>query len=386
VADRSTTTLLVLAGLAGMPSVALAQPAPEPPPPSPPVSTQESVPPPAPSASGKKPKKPEPAYPVFDVSARIQTGLEHQQTSPGEGQVEDDSRQPFFLDSARLELDMDLNDELSASFGAELTDEPVVRDAYVNVKLDKALQIRAGHFKRPISRTELTSIGRLPFRARGMGNQLLRDSDWAGRTIGVMVWGKLKRPKLQWSVAVMNAAQTIDVSHIDQIRGADLLARVEYEPLDWLEVAIHGGHKITEQFADGPNVQLSAVGGDVLLKVAALRIVLESTFGQNPRPPAPPSQQGRTPFAAYALAYATYDIALTDALVLQPVVVGEWADTDLDVSEDETLRAVLGVNLVAWQGLFRVLPQVELIRPLGDVSVRSQLETTTLYLLLSLQV
>jgi hypothetical protein len=381
VADRSTTTrLLLLAGLVGAPSAVLAQSAPEPIPP--PVSTQPSAPPSAPSTAGKAPK---PQYPVFDVSARIQTGLEYEQTSPGEGQVEDDSRQPFFLDSARLELDMELNDALSASFGAELTDEPVVRDAYINVKLDKALQIRAGNFKRPISHTELTSIGRLPFRSRGMGNQILRDSDWAGRTLGAMVWGKLKHPKLQWSVAVMNAARSIDVSHIDQIRGVDLLARLEYEPFDWLEVAIDGGHKITERFADGPNLQLSAVGGDVLFKVAALRVVLESTFAQNPRPPAPPSQEGRTPFAAYALAYATYDIPLTEALVLQPIALGEWADTDLDVSQDETLRAVLGVNLVAWKGLFRVLPQVELIRPLGDVTVRSQLETTTFYLLLSLQ-
>jgi hypothetical protein len=368
---------MLLAGLVAVPSAALAQAAPEPAPP--PLEAPESVPPPA-------PKGPEPKYPVFDVSARIQTGLEHERTSPGEGQTEDDSRQPFFLDSARLELDMELTDGLSASFGAELTDEPVVRDAYINVKLEKALQIRAGHFKRPISRTELTSIGRLPFRSRGMGNQILRDSDWAGRTLGVMFWGKFKHPKLQWSLAAMNAAQTIDVSRVDQIRGIDLLARVEYEPVDWLEVALHGGHKITEQFADGPNVQLSAIGGDVLLRAAGLRVVLESTFAQNPRPPSPPSQEGRTPFAAYALAYATYDIPLTQVLVLQPVVVGEWSDTDLDLSEDETVRAVLGVNLVAWQGLFRVLPQVELIRPLGDVTVRSQLETTTFYLLLSLQV
>lgn len=320
-------------------------------------------------------------YPRFHPSARLQTGAEYRKAF-GDA---DDSRQPFFLDQARLGLDIEINSALDAAFDAELSDEPALRDAYLNLKVRRWLQFRAGHFKRPISRTELQGIGTLPFRSRGVGSQFLRDSAWAGRSLGVMAWGKLRKPKLRWSLALMNAGRSIDVSDDERLRGIDVLGRVEASVLPWLDLALDGGHKVKEPYPDGPNQQLSAIGADALIHVGALRCVLEARMAQNDQPPAPPAQTGRTPFALSLLGYATYDLRLQDELILQPIVAIERLDTDRDLSQDETLRAVAGLNLVLWSGLLRVLPQVEAIRPLGAHGVRSHVKTTTYYLLLSLQ-
>lgn len=321
-------------------------------------------------------------FPRYELSARLQTGLERRVSFSSSSL---DSKQPFFLDQARLGLKIELNPDLEAAFDAELTAEPVIRDAYVNVKIKRYLQVRAGHFKRPISRTELQGIGTLPFRERGLSSEFLRDANWAGRSLGVMAWGKVRNPKLRWSFAAMNSGDTIDVDEAARLRGIDLLARVEFEALSWLEIAVDGGHKFTEVNAEGPNENLSAVGADALLQFGALRCVLEARLAQNPQPPTPPSNVGRTPFALSLLGYATYDIAFTKKFALQPVVVLEHLDTDRNLSEDETLRAVAGLNLLFWHSTLRLLPQVEVIRPIGDTSARSQGTQTTYYLLLSLQ-
>jgi len=45
----------------------------------------------------------------------------------------------------------------------------------------------------------------------------------------------------------------------------------------------------------------------------------------------------------------------------------ELADADAKLSETESARFALGLNLLA-QGRFRILPQVALVRPLGHAS------------------
>ena len=92
----------------------------------------------------------------------------------------------------------------------------------------------------------------------------------------------------------------------------------------------------------------------------------------------------RTPWAAVVMGYASYDIRLVESWVLQPTLVGEWVDTDTEFSKDETLRTVVGVNLL-WGQHLRMLPQVEVERPLGDVGERSQLKLERYYLVVAVE-
>jgi hypothetical protein len=254
----------------------------------------------------------------------------------------------------------------------------------VNARIKRWFQIQAGHFKRPMSRTELTSTIKLPFRDRGIFNRaLLRQAEWGNRALGAMLWGKLRKPDLQWNLAVTNSAESIGARRVEQIRGVDVLGRVEYEPTEWLSVAINGGYKNTEPYLNGPNLSLLAFGGDVRIRGGGFRMVLESIGAQNPRPPLPPDSRGRKPFALGLNGYATYDIPLGNRVALQPTVAGEWADTDLDLGEDETARGLGGINLLLFDGAYRIMPQVEIVRPLGEVSARSQVKRETYYILLT---
>jgi hypothetical protein len=329
-------------------------------------------------------KEPEPAYPIFDPEARLIGGVERGLEHPRASQVGEHNRQPFFLDQARIELDFETSKWLSGSFSAELTDDPVVRDAFVNARFKRWFQVQAGHFKRPMSRIELSSMIKLPFRDRGIFNRaLLRQAEWGNRALGMMLWGKLRKPDLEWSLAVTNSAQSIGRRRIEQIRGADVLGRLEYEPSEWLSVAINGGYKNTEPYLNGPNLSLLAAGGDVRIRAAGLRMVLEAIGAQNPRPPVPPDSRGRKPYALGLNGYATYEIALGQRAALQPVVAGEWVDTDLELGEDETLRGLGGLNVLLFDGAYRIMPQVEIVRPLGEVSSRSQVKRETYYILLT---
>jgi hypothetical protein len=63
------------------------------------------------------------------------------------------------------------------------------RDAFVNVRASRAVQVRAGHFKVPFSREQLTGAGRLDFIDRSRAAALLAP----GRSAGVAVHGRAWR-------------------------------------------------------------------------------------------------------------------------------------------------------------------------------------------------
>jgi hypothetical protein len=337
-----------------------------------------------PNPGDAKAEKPEPVYPVLEPELRLIGGVERHLEHPRSVQVGEHNRQPFFIEQGRIELDVKASKWLSGSFSAELTKDPVVRDAFVNARIKRWFQIQAGQFKRPMSRTELIGMSKLPFRERGIFNRaLLRQAEWGNRALGAMLWGKLRKPDLEWNLAVTNSAESIGARRAEQIRGVDVLGRVEYEPVEWLAVAINGGYKNTEPYVNGPNLSLLAFGGDVRIRGGGFQMVLESIGAQNPRAPVPPDSRGRSPFALGINGYATYDIPLGNRVTLQPTVAGEWVDTDLDVSKDETVRGLGGVNLLLFDGAYRIMPQVDVVRPLGEVGARSQVKRETYYLMIS---
>ena len=330
-----------------------------------------------------KVEEPAPVYPMFHPEARLIGGVERSLEHPRAAQIGEHGRQPFFLEQARIELDFETSKWLSGSFSAELSDDVSVRDAFVNARVKRWFQVQAGNFKRPMSRIELMGATKLPFRDRGIFNRaLLRQGEWGNRALGVMLWGKLRKPDLQWNVAVTNSAESLGRRRPEQIRGADVLGRLEYEPVQWLSIAVNGGYKNTEPYLNGPNLSLLAVGGDVRVRTGGLRIVIDSVYAQNPRPPVPPDSRGREPFALGVNGYATYDIPLGMRAALQPVLAGEWVDTDVDLGEDETLRGLGGLNLLLFDGAYKVMPQVEIVRPLNEISARSQVKRETYYILL----
>lgn len=325
-------------------------------------------------------------YPQWLPSARLISGVEWTTSAPQEGQFEQDSRQAFFVDQARLKLKVRLSKDWSITLSGDLDADPPVRSAFVQYRVAPWLKLRGGRFKRPMSRVELTSVGRLPFSERGHFNsQLIERAGWGDRALGVMAHGKLKAPRLRYMAAVMSAAPVIDVPRLEQRRGLDALGRLALSPIKPLTFAINGGHKLVEARAGGPNLSLFAVGGDVQWKKRGLRIVLEAMAAQNPFPPTPPTNaDARTPWALNLMGIASYAIDLGGDLDLQPTVAADWVDTDLQVDEDTSLRVLVACNL-RWRKTVRLMPQVALIRPLGAVGARSRVAQEVYRLAISVE-
>jgi hypothetical protein len=124
------------------------------------------------------------------------------------------------------------------------------------------------------------------------------------------------------------------------------------------------------------------------VEVGQLEVVLEADAAQNPSPPpvADVSNNTRTPWAFGVLAYADYAFKVSKKWTLGPVVVLEWMDTDTEYEKDERVRAVAGLSWNYKKGFLRVMPQVEITRPLGGADVRGEVARETFYVLVSTEI
>jgi Phosphate-selective porin O and P len=324
---------------------------------------------------------PEPALPNVRVGGRIMTGyeLERVHPEPTQAPVADGTEPGFFLDQARLSVEADLHDSLRAELSADFDNGVALRNAYVNWRPEKKAQLRVGRFKRPLSRLANESIGALPFRSRGLFDSLLlEDQQWGDRALGAMLHGKPNK-RTRYHAALMSPAALGT-----GIEGADVIARFEYEPVSALKLGLGAAHKWTERFENGPNLSLNAASVDVAVEASGFYAAIEATAAQNPNPPALATRATpRTAMALGVIGYVGYYAQLAPELRVGPIGVFEWMDTDSTYGQDERVRGVLGASLTFQESRLRVMPQVEVVRPLGTVSARSEIAEENYYLLVS---
>lgn len=332
-----------------------------------------------------------PAGPIFKWEGRVMTGFEHEHEHGSEEQGgEHATDYGFFLDQARLSLEAEWK-ELSVDVSADLADAirprtssaafnkpPYLRNAYLTYRAHKAFRIRAGRFKRPMSALELTSSGDLPFRGRGLANELiLEDGQWGDRALGLMLYGRLPG-KLRWHVSATNPSWAPDGDL--ESNGVDAIVRLEWEPIDILELGVSYGHKLevrAEQEYNG-----NAASFDAALNVAGLRVALDAVLGELTTQA---TEAVDAPLAYGIVGYATYQIPLGGDFALEPVLLGEYADADADFSRTEAVRMIIGCNLRVAEYL-RVMPQVELVRPTDTAAAANPWSSgETYYLMMTAQ-
>jgi hypothetical protein len=361
-----------------------AVPAALPPAPSAPPSAAEQVPPMAASpVEADADTAADSSGVAFGFHARVMTGVEVVRVHPKDGQLPAEETQTgLFLDEAVLDAEARISKRIDLEVGFNL-ESTTLRDAYVNVRVEDALQLRAGRFKRPFSRLELRSIGKLPFRSRGLYNSLvLRDGNFAGRTLAGMVWGK-PIEQLRYFVALASPAPLGS-----DIEGLDAIGRVVYDPSDAISFGANAMYKWSERAADGAPLRVAALGVDSKLDFGALSVSLEFDAAQNPNPPPTPNESdvSRTPWALGAIGYADYKFKLSKKWTFSAIGVLEWLDTDIEYGKDERVRAVGGLSWNYDKNALRVMPQVELTRPLGGADPRGEVASETYYLLVSAEI
>ena len=285
------------------------------------------------------------------------------------------------LRQARVGVDARYKDILRARLTIDLADlletpKPgkVIRNAWANVRVHSLFQIRAGHFKRPYSRLELRGFSSIPFIGRGLFNGLaIEDLGWGDRAVGVSLWGELEPARrgldrFRWFVSVTNNALS-GAPH-----GVDVHARLVYDPTHWLSFGANGAFKnIQDALANeelcratwkrGPDCRRNvfAAGGDVAFDPGNFYASVEVNLAQDWL------YADFSPWMLGALGYASYDIEVGKKTRLQPVLFGEYVDSNMTYGESEAVRAGGAFN-VLWTKHLRIIPQIEFVEPLPPVT------------------
>jgi hypothetical protein len=311
----------------------------------------------------------------FEYRARRPAGA---QTDPASSAYAFDIRQirlsarGDLSDQFRANVSFDLADALSPDPGAGYQSPPYLRTATIEWRPSKELRLRVGRFKRPFSHLELESASTLPILRRGLFNGLaLEDRQWGDRAIGMMASGRVAAPKLRWYLSVTNPnwSSTVDS------QGVDVTGRVEWGALKGLVLGANAAYKYIELGTD--EVHEVAYGGDVALKLGDAHFLIEAND-------APRTFETDRPHAFGALFMFNYELPLTSTWGLEPVFFVEYADADTNVLQNESVRLVFGANWLGYDG-FRVMPQLELVRSIGDTSADNPwLESERLSLIFSL--
>lgn len=326
-------------------------------------------------------------YPRFEPSLRLMTGFEwsREQRLGASERVETEDY-GFFLSQVRVQLEGELSKRLTAEISADLADgydaaadRPVyLRDAFANLRLKRAFQIRMGHFKRPLSALELRSSGVLQVRGRGLTNDLVvEDNAWGGRALGAELWGKLKVIPATWALGAFNPLWT--ASAATRPKGVDVIARATLEPVEGLRFGANGGLKRLDTPPFDGYDTFFAAGGDVQVKGHGFSLLVDALYAELPLPAADIAEQA----AFGVVALMSYDIPLSKNFSLQPVILGEYSDASVEHAKSETVRGVLGLNLIGYETL-RLMPQVEVVDWLGEPSSFSPPQSISAYLMLSL--
>jgi len=264
----------------------------------------------------------------------------------------------FFLQQARLKFRVDYTKFFAIKASVELSDAlkspnfdrvSYLRNGYAYLRFHDAARLQLGYFKRPFSRLELRSPGRLPFRGRGLANdRIIEGRNYGDRSVGGMIWGKIRPARMRYYLGTFAPAL--------RTKGVDVVGRLRADPFKWGSVGVSGVYKRVEN-GIGENVDVGAAGVDLRFKYKGFFLLTDFVLGQDYLVEGEPWSLG-------IVGYARYDIDLPKKLVLQPLVLAEWADTNISVSENDAMRIVGGINLL-WRKRFRVMPQAEFIRPFG---------------------
>jgi phosphate-selective porin OprO/OprP len=107
----------------------------------------------------------------------------------------------------------------------ELTGTPHFRDAFVNIRLFREIQLRGGKFKPPVGLERLMGEWELPFLERGLPTNLVPDRD-----IGVQLHGDVLGGTLVYAGGIFNGTGDAGIGGNDNNDKKDLVGRIMLRP------------------------------------------------------------------------------------------------------------------------------------------------------------
>lgn len=259
---------------------------------------------------------------------------------------------------ARLALDLQPEPWLFAQLDVDAVDLPIVKDAYVVLQPVAALGVTIGQFKKPFSRLELTSSGKLPLWRRGIVNdRLTRNYGYGGRDVGVMLLGRAG--PFTYAAGAFNGTRTLEETD----SGKDVAARLALSAADAIDLGVSGS--MLHRNPEGLQVTRTfAASIDGRLRTGPLDSRFEVIWAQEPLPEGGRDQLG-------AMAYVVLRTPRIEGVSLRPIVKVELLDEDTRTGASHATSLMGGVNL-DFRGPLRVLLQYEQVWGQTRTSVREE--------------
>jgi phosphate-selective porin OprO and OprP len=158
------------------------------------------------------------------IKARVQPYLVMTRTNFGEKEI----KGAFEIRRARLVMEghlhgPDLLYKVQTDFGKG---NPSLKDFYFDVRLSGSTWLRAGQWKRPFSRQQITSSGKLEMSERSLTDQVFG----AGRDIGIAVRNDYEdSTPIEWIVGVFNGTGEAAATTVDPMTGVVTTTNVPKE-------------------------------------------------------------------------------------------------------------------------------------------------------------
>ncbi len=280
--------------------------------------------------------------PRVQIGARVHTRYLFTDTAP---------HQEFELRRARLMLEVAPVSFLSGELDVDVAEVPAVKDAFADIAALPWLHLVTGQFKKPFSRVELLSSGKLPLWSRGIVTKRIAGNyGFGGRDVGAMVRAEHDRAALE--VGAFNGTRTSP--EVDSAK--DIAARLEFLGGKSFDVGASGSvlNKNPEGTAQDP-WHLWAVGLDGRLRIGVIDATVEALYAQEPIPIGSRDQLG-------IVAWLVVRTPRLLGVSIRPIGKFELLDDNVDAGGDHAVDLLGGINL-DFQAPIRLFVQYDQVLP-----------------------
>ncbi len=227
----------------------------------------------------------------------------------------------------------------------------LLKDAYIHLSPSRYVEVRVGQFKKPFSRLELRSSGKLRVAERGDGNSfIIEDLLHGGRDIGLQLSGRIvKSIKLDYEAGVFNGTGP----NLTELGNAkDVTVRLKTQPVEWFEVGSNGSFKFFDDDAHKARDEKFtwAAGVDTVFRFFGVRLHLEGLMARDhlylANYPLVDPPLTEMPLTLNGLAIISYRHKFDTSwrVAVEPVFKVEYLDPNLDFIDDQILLYTPGFN------------------------------------------
>jgi phosphate-selective porin len=299
----------------------------------------------------------------------------------------------FAIKRARLKLIAEPLDWLKGVIQVDAADalkQNFVKDAYIHLSPLRAVQLRAGQFKKPFSELRLTAADKLRLIERGEGNEaIVKDLRYGDRDLGLQLSGRvLEGIKLDYFVGVFNGNGP---NMGDTSNSKDVVFRIEANPAKRLKIGANGSVK----FIDNPDTDLGqpevaqAWGGDAAFRLKGFRVFAQGLLAEDhtmfryTTDAAP----GNPPWIFNVVGIASYqhEFNTREKFAVEPAFQFELVDPQLNVVDDTVLVYTAGLNTYISR-FFRIMLNAQFIRTSRNTLPSHYNESDRLEVLLCLDI